>query len=102
MKKLTVITLAFVSACAATKSIVPNADALPAMQQKVPGITLEKANQGFALYKNKCSGCHRLHSPSEYTVTGWKKILTEMYPKAKMADEEEKKLIRDYVFSLSR
>jgi len=101
MKKLSIAILIFASACAATKGIAPNATDLPAMQQKVPGITLERANQGFALYKNKCAGCHRLHSPSEYTISKWKRTLNEMYPKAKVTSEEEKKLISDYLFSLS-
>ena len=102
MKKFILILLVFASACAATKSIAPSQDALPAMQQKVPGITVEKAEKGYLLYKSKCSGCHRLHSPSEYTITKWEKNLAEMYPKAKVTTTEEKQLIRDYLFSLSK
>jgi cytochrome c1 len=74
---------------------------LPAMQQKVPGITLEKADQGFVLYKNKCAGCHRLHAPSEHTANKWEKTLIAMYPKAKVSSGKEQKLIRDYLISLS-
>ena len=102
MKKVILITLIFASACAVTKSIVPNADVLPAMQQKVPGITLERATQGYVLYKSKCAHCHRLHSPNEYTINKWEKHLVEMYPKAKVTSEEEKQLIKDYLFSLSK
>lgn len=81
---------------------MPAPEALPAMQEKVPGITLEKANEGYALYKIKCSGCHRLYSPSEFTISRWERILTEMYSKAKVSREEEKNLIRDYVYALSK
>lgn len=102
MKKLILTTLIFASACAATKSIAPSHEALPEMQQKVPGITLERADKGYLLYKNKCAGCHRLHSPSEYTIAKWEKNLMEMYPKAKVSTEEEKQLIRDYLFALSK
>jgi hypothetical protein len=102
MKKLTLITLIFVSACAATKSIAPTQDALPKMQQKVPGITLETAEKGYLLYKNKCAGCHRLYSPSEYSFSKWEKTLIEMYPKGKVTNEEEKKLIRDYLVASSK
>jgi hypothetical protein len=102
MKKFSVSILIFASACAVSKSIEPTQTALPVMQQKVPGITLERANQGYVLYKNKCGSCHRLHSPSEYTISSWEKNLTEMYPKAKVTSEEDKQLIRDYVFSLSK
>lgn len=102
MKKLILITMIFVSACAATKSIAPSQDLLPLMQQKVPGITLEKANEGYLPYKDKCASCHRLHAPAEYTISKWEKNLIEMYPKAKMTNEHEKVLIRDYLFSLSK
>lgn len=102
MRRVSLLILFFISACAATKSFLPSQGALPAMQQKVPDITLEKANQGYTIYKNKCSGCHRLHAPSEYTISKWDKSLTEMYLKAKVSSEEEKKLIRDYVFALSK
>lgn len=102
MKKGLPIILIFLSACVATKSFVPNQDALPAMQQKVADITLKKADSGYALYKNKCAGCHRLHHPSEYTMGKWEKSLSEMYPKAKVTSDEEKRLIRDYVIALSK
>lgn len=84
------------------KNFLPTREALPVMQQKVPGISLEEANQGYALYKNKCAGCHRLHAPSEYTIAKWEKSLAEMYPKARLTGELEKKLIRDYVIALSK
>jgi mono/diheme cytochrome c family protein len=102
VKKTLLIISFFISACVATKSIVPSQETLPAMQQKVPGITLEKANQGYKLYKEKCAGCHRLHAPAEYTIPKWDKALIEMYPKAKVTSEEEKKLIRDYLYALSK
>ena len=102
VKKRLLIISFFISACVATKSIVPSQETLPAMQQKVPGITLEKANQGYELYKNKCASCHQLHDPSEYTIPKWDKKLMEMYPKAKVTNEEEKKLIRDYLYALSK
>lgn len=102
MKKTSLVILFFISACVATKNFAPKPGVLSAMQQKVPDITLEKANQGYALYKNKCAGCHRLHAPPEYTMKEWEKNLIEMYPKAKISSDGEKKLIRDYVFALSK
>jgi len=102
MRKTSLIILFFISACATAKNFLPSLETLPAMQQKVPDITLERANQGYALYKSKCASCHQLHEPSEYTISKWEKSLAEMYPKAKVSSEEEKKLIRDYVFALSK
>ena len=102
MKKFWIVILVFISACATTKNFIPAQDALASMQQKVPGITLERATQGYALYKQKCAGCHRLHLPSEKTSMKWEKTLNEMYPKAKITNEDQKQLIKDYLFALSK
>jgi hypothetical protein len=102
MNRLSLIFVLFVTGCVAAKTFEPKPEALPAMEQKVPGITIERANQGYTLYKSKCASCHRLHAPSEYTIAKWGKSLNEMYPKAKVYLEDDKKLIRDYVFSLSK
>jgi hypothetical protein len=45
VRKVSLIVLFFISACAATKSFLPSQEALPAMQQKVPDITLEKTTR---------------------------------------------------------
>jgi len=102
MNKLFLIVLLFVSACAASVKIAPTPEALPSMEEKVPGITLERANKGFVLYKAKCAHCHRLHQPAEYTISKWENILNKMYPKARVKDEDQKKLITDYINSLSK
>jgi hypothetical protein len=102
MKNTLIIILFLLSACASRKSLTLSNENLSSMQQKVPGITLERANKGYILYKSKCSSCHRLHRPSEYNTVKWDKSLIEMYPKAKITDEEQKKLIKDYLFALSK
>jgi hypothetical protein len=102
MKNTLVIILIFISACVTTNTLTLLNDNLPAMQEKVPGITLQRANKGYILYKNKCGSCHRLHRPGEYNSGEWNKNLIEMYPKAKITDEEEKILVRDYLFALSK
>jgi hypothetical protein len=102
MRIVIITAVLFLLGCAASRNFMPSANALPAMQKKVPGITIERANQGYMLYQNKCSGCHRLYSPSEYTISKWEKVLPEMYIKAKLVSGEEKFLIRDYLFALSK
>jgi hypothetical protein len=102
MKNISIFILLFLAGCAATKSFVPTPSDLSSMQQKVPDISLEKANAGYALYKSKCASCHRLYAPSEYTISKWEKTLIKMYPRAKVTSEEQKKLIRDYLVALSK
>jgi len=72
------------------------------MQQKVPGITVARAEQGYVMYKQKCSGCHRLHAASERTIAQWDTILIKMLPKAKVHDEATQGLITDYLHALSK
>lgn len=104
MKKFWVIfaIIIFVSGCATLSKLQPRQEDLLIMQQKVPGITMEKVTEGYMLYKNKCSGCHGLHSPAEHTITEWNKTMEEMFPKAKISDEASKTLIRDYLYAKSK
>ncbi len=102
MKKIVAIALLFTVACGSVSKMMPTPEALPAMQQKVPDLTLERAQQGFRLYKEKCSGCHQLYSASKYTSNQWNKALEEMFPKAKVTDRISQDLIRDYLHALSK
>ena len=72
------------------------------MQQKVPGITIENARAGYKLYSEKCASCHQLYHPGKYTIAQWNKILPKMFPKAKLSDEGQQKLIEDYMHALSK
>ncbi|MEO6489886.1 MAG: hypothetical protein ABIO04_08120 [Ferruginibacter sp.] len=71
-------------------------------QQKVPGVTMTDLNDGYKLYVNNCSGCHRLHKPVEFTTAQWEPILNKMFIKAKLVDEKPRDLIRNYVISKSK
>lgn len=86
-----------------TLSILPTStNELSDAQLKVPGITMERLSAGKKIYILKCSGCHALKNPSLYSVDKWEPILQKMFIKAKLTDEEEKMLIRDYVMAISK
>lgn len=53
------------------------------------------------LYANKCTACHRLHRPSEYSKAKWPAILDRMSVKAKLTPEEDQEL-RDYLLGHAR
>lgn len=91
-----------VAGCSTATRLLPPEAELSRLQQKVPGITYGEIKQGAGLYKTNCSGCHRLHSPAEYTVDGWNKALVEMFPRAHMTDERKRTLVRNYLFALSK
>jgi len=82
--------------------MAPAEELIPAMQKKVPGITMERARKGYELYSKNCSGCHHLYATGKYSIEQWNKLLPEMFVKAKIKDEDQQSLIRDYVHSLSK
>ncbi len=88
--------------CATVSTLRPRDTDLAIMQQKAPGISLEAAQKGFRLYKYNCAGCHNLHKPNAYTISGWEKVLPEMLGRAKITSEADAKLIRDYLFAKSK
>ena len=48
-------------------------------------LDLQKAHK---LYINKCSGCHFLYRPYEYSLKKWNEMLPEMKTEAKLTDEQ--------------
>jgi cytochrome c5 len=69
---------------------------------KVPGITSERLIEGNKIYMQDCTRCHAMKEPSNYTPEQWEPILLRMFVKAKLSDEHEKTLIRDYVMAKSK
>jgi hypothetical protein len=96
-KIIAVLLLCVFAACAATSKFAPSAEDLLAMQTKVPGITYDEAIQGYKLYVSHCGNCHRIHNPRQYTAIQWNKILPEMFEKAKITNDDQQKLIRNYL-----
>lgn len=56
-------------------------------------ITLEQLQAARKLYAVKCSSCHNLHLPGEFTSKQWPGILDKMQPKAKITDDQKKLLL---------
>ena len=103
MKKVLLILNCIISTgCATVSNLKPNEKQLPIMQRKVPGISLEEARQGFKLYKFNCAGCHNLHKPDAYSISGWEKVLPEMLGKAKLSSEKDIQALKNYLFAKSK
>jgi hypothetical protein len=56
---------------------------------------------GRNLCLQHCGACHSLHSPSEFTREGWKRIVEKMQVKAKLG-EDEKKALLSYLIRFSK
>lgn len=68
---------------------------------KWPGTGMKELSEGRELYISKCSGCHSLKGPSNYTMDEWKVFLGKMKNKAKLNDTEHEK-IWYYLASMSK
>ncbi len=62
--------------------------------QRWPGTTLRDLNEGRAVYVRKCSGCHSLHTPDEFTPREWESKVPEMMVRAKLTPTEANLVIR--------
>lgn len=56
----------------------------------------ESLLNGRKIYVARCSNCHNLHLPKEFSSDVWKKQLDLMQVRAGISDDE-KKLILDYL-----
>jgi hypothetical protein len=58
--------------------------------------TLSELQDGRTLYINNCGRCHNLYSPDDYSVSGWKSILSNMSPRTGM-NSSQVTLVSKYV-----
>ena len=49
-----------------------------------PGTTLDNLNQGYSIYNDKCTDCHDIKMPQDFTVEAWNAIMPKMGRKAKL------------------
>jgi mono/diheme cytochrome c family protein len=59
-------------------------------------VSVEDLKIGREIYVKKCSSCHQLHLPNQYTEKVWSLNLNEMQARAKITDQE-KQLIYQYL-----
>ena len=86
-----------ISGCAAALPLVTPDDVRRA-DARWPGTDSVQLAQGRSLYGERCSGCHRLHLPPEYTDSAWEINVGKMKQKAKLTDGEERLILR-YILS---
>ncbi len=54
--------------------------------------TLGELISGRQLYLSKCSSCHNIYLPDNYSQTQWKNILDKMQERSKISDTEKEKI----------
>ena len=60
--------------------------------------TLEALIEGRSIYMNKCGECHRLHRPSQYSVSEWRRNVDKMQKRAHITDTE-KEMVYQYLIA---
>lgn len=78
-----------VYSCKTQQTISPNAET----NSTIAKLSNEILKKGENLYSLRCGKCHRLPTPSEFTVDEWKPIMVRMAPKAKLNAEETNRIL---------
>jgi len=59
--------------CSGTKSasLTPAQPDLAIAQAHWPGTTMDQLNQGYTLFSTKCTQCHGMKNPKDYSADDW-------------------------------
>lgn len=85
-------------ACAPPRLAPMPADAAWA-SARWPGTTAADLDAGYAIYRDRCAGCHHLPVPGEHPIETWERKLPEMAGKAKLTPAQEE-LVLHYVLAI--
>lgn len=62
------------------------------------GITLDSLNKGYSIFYDKCTDCHDIKEPKEFTAYEWNAIMHKMGRKAKL-DSNQYYLVLHYILT---
>lgn len=82
-----------------TDTLVPGEKELAAIQPKYADVTMQKLNDGYAVYSGPCTKCHNAKKLYKRTDEEWQKSIARMAPKAKIS-EAQKDALTKYVFAM--
>lgn len=99
-KFIVFIFLASFAVCCSPIAFKPTITDVDFAKKKWDNYSIEQLNSGFSLYKAKCSGCHFLPIPNEYSEKKWLETMPEMGEKSHLSHEEYD-LILKYVVTKS-
>lgn len=67
-------------------------DAAEKINDKVQDFPSSEESEGFALYGASCGRCHKLFEVKDFTQERWNEVLPPMIKKAKLDDEQGRKV----------
>ena len=83
-KKLVVLFVIVLAACAPAKLLVPSQADADRGAQKFPGYNLGELNQGKSIYVSHCNKCHKYKVPESRNEAKWDKVIPVMAKRAKL------------------
>ena len=78
----------FLTACGGTRLLSPTEADLSNVEDRFANASLAALNEGKSLYQEKCSVCHALKAPADYTDDQWSRLVPGMAKKAMKKDIE--------------
>lgn len=94
------ICVASILVCCSPIVFKPTIEDASFAKKKWEDSSIEGLNSGFKLYTAKCSGCHYLPIPKDYSEKKWLETMPEMGEKSHLSHEEYD-LILKYVITKS-
>ncbi len=67
-------------------------------QKYWPATTLDNLQQGYSIYEDKCTDCHEMKMPQDFTLEAWTAIMHKMARKAKL-DSNQYQLVFQYTLT---
>jgi hypothetical protein len=55
-------------------------------------VDMNLIDQGKMVFSTKCTRCHAMKNPGDFTASRWDNILKQMVPRAKLTSDEEKQV----------
>ena len=86
-------TALFMASCGSTEKVKEAAEKVNEKAQDLPS---KEETEGLALYGASCGRCHKLFEVSDFSEARWAEVLPPMIKKAKL-DEEQGKKVTAYV-----
>ncbi|HXB11321.1 MAG TPA: hypothetical protein VNZ45_05000 [Bacteroidia bacterium] len=62
------------------------------------GTTIDNLNQGYSIFDDKCTDCHGVKKPQDFTVEEWNSIMPKMGRKAKL-DSTQYNMVFRYILT---
>jgi hypothetical protein len=78
--------------------LVPVESEVAIAQAHWQGTTLDNLNQGYSIFDDKCTDCHGLKKPQDFTTDEWNSIMPKMGRKAKL-DSTQYALVFHYILT---